>query len=323
MHNLPISELTIRARDIFRLVVEGYLSSGQPVGSKTLAGAAGLNLSAASIRSVLHELEQLGLLAAPHTSAGRLPTEVGLRLFVDSMMQVAEPTPEERAVIERRMTEPGSIEAALAATSSLLSDISAGAGVVMVPRREPRLQHLQLVPIAADRALAVLAVIGMLMPVAPARARESAPLPTHVVRDVELRDGGLLVGRIVDANGRPVVATEVTIISGEKPLASTRTDAEGVFAVAQLRGGVHAITTSENVQVCRLWAPGTAPPQAPQSIELVNDANVARGQYGPPPGNRFVRKAKVWATNPWIVGGVVAAAIAIPVALSDNDGPSS
>ena len=156
MHNLPISELTIRARDIFRLVVEGYLSSGQPVGSKTLAGAAGLNLSPASIRSVLHELEQLGLLAAPHTSAGRLPTEVGLRLFVDGMMQVAEPTAEERAVIERRMTEPGSIEAALAATSSLLSDISAGAGVVMVPRREPRLQHLQLVPIAADRALAVL-----------------------------------------------------------------------------------------------------------------------------------------------------------------------
>lgn len=156
MPNVPISELTIRARDIFRLVVEGYLSSGQPVGSKTLASAAGLNLSPASIRSVLHELEQLGLLAAPHTSAGRLPTDVGLRLFVDGMMQVAEPTVEERAVIERRMAKPGSIEAALAATSSLLSDISAGAGVVMVPRLEPRLQQLQLVPLSADRALAVL-----------------------------------------------------------------------------------------------------------------------------------------------------------------------
>jgi heat-inducible transcriptional repressor len=156
MANPPITELSTRAREIFRLVVEGYLSSGQPVGSKTLAGGGGLNLSPASIRSVLHELEHLGLLAAPHTSAGRLPTEVGLRLFVDGMMQVAEPTPEERAAIERRMAEPGSIEAALAATSTLLSDLSAGAGVVMVPRREPRLQHLQLVPLAPGRALAVL-----------------------------------------------------------------------------------------------------------------------------------------------------------------------
>lgn len=156
MANPPITELSTRAREIFRLVVEGYISSGQPVGSKTLAGGGGINLSPASIRSVLHELEQLGLLAAPHTSAGRLPTEVGLRLFVDGMMQVAEPTLEERAVIERRMSEPGSIEAALAATSTLLSDLSAGAGVVMVPRREPRLQHLQLVPLAPGRALAVL-----------------------------------------------------------------------------------------------------------------------------------------------------------------------
>jgi heat-inducible transcriptional repressor len=151
-----ITELTLRARDIFRLVVEGYLASGQPVGSKLLAGAEGMNLSSASIRSVLHDLEALGLLAAPHTSAGRLPTEQGLRLFVDGMMQVAEPTAEERAAITQRMAAPGSVEAALAAASTILSDLSAGAGVVMVPRREPRLQQLQLVPLALDRALAVL-----------------------------------------------------------------------------------------------------------------------------------------------------------------------
>ena len=110
----PITELTARARDIFRLVVEGYLTSGAPVGSKTLAGA-GVNLSPASIRSVLHELEMLGLLAAPHTSAGRMPTDQGLRLFVDGMMQVAEPTAEERAAIESRLGQPGPIEAALTA----------------------------------------------------------------------------------------------------------------------------------------------------------------------------------------------------------------
>ncbi len=156
MQSLPISDLTDRAREIFRLVVEGYLASGQPVGSKTLAGAGALNLSPASIRSVLHELEGLGLLAAPHTSAGRLPTEQGLRLFVDGMMQVAEPSAEERAAIERQLSRPGPIEAALTATSAILSELSAAAGVVMVPRREPRLAQLQLVPLSATRALAVL-----------------------------------------------------------------------------------------------------------------------------------------------------------------------
>ena len=161
MTSLPLTELDSRTREIFRLVVEGFIASGQPVGSKTLAGAktaggAGLNLSPASIRTVLHQLEGLGLLAAPHTSAGRLPTEQGLRLFVDGMMQVAEPSAEERAAIERQVSQPGPIEAALAAASAVLSDLSACAGVVMVPRREPRLVQLQLVQLAADQALAVL-----------------------------------------------------------------------------------------------------------------------------------------------------------------------
>src|SRR5690606_13949212 len=90
----PITELSTRARDIFRLVVESYLDSGQPVGSKALANERGVDLSPASIRSVLADLESLGLLAAPHTSAGRMPTETGLRLFVDGMKQVARPTAE-------------------------------------------------------------------------------------------------------------------------------------------------------------------------------------------------------------------------------------
>ena len=156
MPNPPITELTSRAREIFRLVVEGYLHTGTPVGSKALAGPGGVNLSSASIRSVLADLESQGLLAAPHTSAGRLPTEAGLRLFVDGIMQVAEPSAEERAAIESQISAPGPIEAALEATSSLLSNLSSGAGVVMVPKREPRVTNLQLVPLSADRALAVL-----------------------------------------------------------------------------------------------------------------------------------------------------------------------
>ena len=156
MASLPISELTSRAREIFRMVVEDYLSSGQPVGSKTLARRGELNLSPASIRSVLSDLEQLGLLAAPHTSAGRMPTETGLRLFVDGMMQVAEPTREERAAIEAQLSQPGPIERALETTSTILSEISGAAGMVMVPRREGQLSQMSLVPLDERRALMVL-----------------------------------------------------------------------------------------------------------------------------------------------------------------------
>ncbi len=156
MPSPPITELTDRARDIFRLVVEDYLNSGQPVGSKALAQHGAVNLSPASIRSVLSELEQLGLLAAPHTSAGRMPTESGLRMFVDGIMQVAEPTREERAAIEQQLSAPGPIEAALEKTSAILSDISGAAGMVMVPKRERTLAQMRLVPLDDTRALAVL-----------------------------------------------------------------------------------------------------------------------------------------------------------------------
>lgn len=156
MDSLPLTDLSDRAREIFRLVVEGYLDSGSPVGSKALAGEEGINLSPASIRSVLAELEQRGLLAAPHTSAGRMPTDSGLRLFVDAMMQVSEPTEHERAAIEQRLSDPGPIERALEQTSALLSDLSGAAGMVMVPRREPRLAQVALTALDANRVLAVL-----------------------------------------------------------------------------------------------------------------------------------------------------------------------
>lgn len=156
MTSPPISEMTDRAREIFRRVVEGYIDSGQPVGSKTLAGDGTLNLSPASIRSVLADLEGLGLLAAPHTSAGRMPTDAGLRIFVDGMMQVAEPTDDERAQIEARLGESGPVEQALQRASSVLSDLSGAAGMVMVPTREQRLAQFNLVDLGQGRALAVL-----------------------------------------------------------------------------------------------------------------------------------------------------------------------
>jgi len=156
MTSPPITELTDRAREIFRLVVEGYLDSGQLVGSKTLAADGTLNLSPASIRSVLSDLEALGLLAAPHTSAGRMPTEAGLRIFVDGMMRMSEPTEEEQARIEARLADGGPVEQALQQASALLSDLSGAAGMVLVPAREQRLSQFNLVDLGQGRALAVL-----------------------------------------------------------------------------------------------------------------------------------------------------------------------
>ena len=152
----PVHELTTRARDVFRVVVETYLESGAPVGSRTIAKLSGLNLSPASIRNVMQDLEEAGLLDHPHTSAGRRPTQSGLRLFVDGMMQASEPSVEERAVIEARLPQAGPVEDALAAATSALSGLSACAGIVLVPPREACLRQFAFVPLSPAQALAVL-----------------------------------------------------------------------------------------------------------------------------------------------------------------------
>ena len=152
----PVHELTDRARDVFRVVVESYLGSGVPVGSRTISKLGAMNLSPASIRNVMQDLEELGLLAAPHTSAGRMPTDTGLRLFVDGMMQAAEPSADERAAIESRLANPGPIEDALTAATAALSGLSACAGLVLVPRKAPRLKQFAFAPLSAEQALAVL-----------------------------------------------------------------------------------------------------------------------------------------------------------------------
>jgi heat-inducible transcriptional repressor len=152
----PITELSSRARDVFRVVVEGYLATGQPVGSRTISRLGGFNLSPASIRNVMQDLEEFGLLAAPHASAGRMPTDQGLRLFVDGMMQAAEPSTAEREAIEARAAAGGPIEEALAQTTAVLSGLSACAGMVLVPKHEVVLRQFGFVPLSHGRALAVL-----------------------------------------------------------------------------------------------------------------------------------------------------------------------
>jgi len=150
----PIGELTARMREVFGLVVEAYLERGLPIGSKALAGS--ISLSPASIRGVMQELEERGLLTHPHTSAGRIPTDIGLRLFVDGIMQAAAPGARERQEIERQIVRDQPIEDALAAASAALSGLSQAAGVVLAPKRELTLKQLSFVSLSSTRALAVL-----------------------------------------------------------------------------------------------------------------------------------------------------------------------
>jgi heat-inducible transcriptional repressor len=156
MNSPAIDLLSDRARDIFRVVVESYLDSGAPVGSRTISRLAGLNLSPASIRNVMQDLEEAGLLAAPHISAGRMPTESGLRLFVDAMMQAAEPHDEDKRAIERELSGEGPIEDALNAATALLSGLSACAGLVLVPRRETVVKQFSFAWLSSSQALAIL-----------------------------------------------------------------------------------------------------------------------------------------------------------------------
>lgn len=151
-----IGEMSERARDVFRLVVEAYLDSGHPVASRTISRNSPLNLSSASIRNVMQDLEESGLLASPHTSAGRIPTETGLRLFVDGIMQVAEPRPEDRAAIEALLDRGGPVEQAISNATAALSGLSACAGIVLVPKEEPVLKQLAFVPLSPRQALAVV-----------------------------------------------------------------------------------------------------------------------------------------------------------------------
>lgn len=151
-----LTELDARARDVFRHVVESYLETGEPVGSRTLSKG-GIALSPASIRNTLSDLAELGLLSAPHVSAGRMPTHQGLRLFVDGLLEVGDVAQDAKREIEARLTAKGlTFDSALREASNLLSGLAGGAGVVMTPSFESGVRHVEFVKLAPDQALAVL-----------------------------------------------------------------------------------------------------------------------------------------------------------------------
>ena len=154
-----LPQLNERSREIFRRIVETYLGTGEPVGSRHVSRQLAMTLSPASVRNVMSDLEALGLIYAPHVSAGRVPTEMGLRFFVDALMEFGDLTEEERTAIEARVAVSSggqTLENVLTEASNLLSGLSRGAGVVLATKANPRLKHIEFVRLEPQKALVVL-----------------------------------------------------------------------------------------------------------------------------------------------------------------------
>ncbi len=151
------AELNERSREVFRRVVEGYLETGDPVGSRTLTRQMSEKLSAATVRNVMQDLEYLGLLDSPHISAGRVPTQRGLRMFVDGLMEISQLTPDDREKIDATMggNDPD-VGSLLDRVGSALSGITQGASLVLTPKHEAPIRHIEFVSLGHDRALVVL-----------------------------------------------------------------------------------------------------------------------------------------------------------------------
>ena len=154
-----LEELDKRSREIFRSIVETYLETGDPLGSRTLARQLSLGVSPATIRNVMQDLEMLGLIYAPHTSAGRLPTEAGLRFFVDSFLELGDLGSAERSAIEAKVQEASqgrTLDNVLTEASQLLSGLSRSAGLVMAAKADLRLRHIEFIRLEPQKALVVI-----------------------------------------------------------------------------------------------------------------------------------------------------------------------
>jgi heat-inducible transcriptional repressor len=152
-----LAALNDRSREVFRRLVETYLETGEPVGSRTLSRSLSEGVSPATVRNVMQDLEHLGLLDSPHVSAGRVPTELGLRLFVDGILEIGDVSGAERMEIERNLAgEEGDLTQILDRAGSLLSGLTQSASLVLAPKSEAPIRHIEFVALAPDRVLVVL-----------------------------------------------------------------------------------------------------------------------------------------------------------------------
>jgi len=228
----PVS-LSERPREVFRHLVEAFLTSGEPVGSRTLSQRLPLALSPASIRNVMADLEMMGLLYAPHTSAGRVPTERGLRLFVDGLLEIGELAPDERIAIEARMTGGLRIEDMLTQATQSLAGLSRCAGLMVTAKQDSTLKHVEFVGVRPGKALVIMVSEDGQV---ENRVIDTPPgLPLSALIEASNYLNARLAGRTIDAARVEILAE----LEGERAMLDALTAkvvAEGLATLTQMSG---------------------------------------------------------------------------------------
>ncbi|WP_438990203.1 heat-inducible transcriptional repressor HrcA [Lentibacter sp.] len=209
-----LSQMNDRTREVFRRVVQGYLDSGDPVGSRTLTRSMSEKVSAATVRNVMSDLEFMGLLGSPHTSAGRIPTQQGLRMFVDGLLEVNELETTDRQRIDETMgRNAGDVGGLLDRVGAALSGVTQGASLVLAPKHEAAIKHIEFVPLAADRALVVLVfsdghvenrVFNPPLGATPSSMREAANFLNALAEGKTLTELGTTIRREIDSRRQEI-----------------------------------------------------------------------------------------------------------------------
>ena len=217
-----IEELNDRSREVFRRVVEGYLDSGAPVGSRTLTRSMTEQVSAATIRNVMQDLEYLGLLDSPHVSAGRIPTELGLRMFVDGLLEVRDLDSDDRAKIDETLgSNTADVPTLLDRVGSALSGVTHGASLVLTPKHEAPIRHIEFVSLSPDRALVVLVfadghvenrVFSPPLGQTPSSMREAANFLNAIAEGRTLSELTSVVKTEIDARRREIDALAAELV---------------------------------------------------------------------------------------------------------------
>ena len=222
---------TDRPREVFRHLVEAFLASGEPVGSRTLSQRLPLALSPASIRNVMADLESMGLLYAPHTSAGRAPTEKGLRLFVDGLLEIGELAPDERVAIEARMSGSGQrIEDMLTQATQSLAGLSRCAGLMVTAKQDSPLKHVEFVAVAPGKAMVIM--VSEDGQVENRVIDTPVGLPVSAMQEASNYLGARLRGRTIDTARAEILAE----LDGEKRELDTLTAKVVAAGLATLAG---------------------------------------------------------------------------------------
>ena len=237
------SGLSDRPREVFRHLVEAFLTSGEPVGSRTLSQRLPIALSPASIRNVMADLEAMGLLYAPHTSAGRVPTEKGLRLFVDGLLEIGQLAPDERVQIEARINGTGrGLEDVLTQATTMLSGLSRCAGLLVAAKQDSVLKHVEFVAVAPGKALVV--IVGEDGQVENRLIDTPMGLPVSALSEASNYLNARLRGRSLE-DARTEIFAELESERAELDVLTAKIVAEGLATLAPANG------TDEKVLIVR------------------------------------------------------------------------